>query len=315
MASAAVSYPVKAPHELSEAQHISSIITSHPEEEEGKPRDVYADFAYYVDSGDGSMPAPHYVDKPETFKATPVDNRKRLVRDMRGSEQEFNLDKNGFEIYKHMSEETEFVDDRKIETVFYPEVERILKERTGASKVFVYEHTIRRQEKDGRGKKDPNNSEKVVRGPVHRLHVDHSAKCGPRRVTLHLPEEAPSLLAGRVQIINVWRPLKPIYKDPLAVVDARSVPASDLLPVPMIYSDREAATLTVLPGKEGAHEFYYLYGQQPDELMLFKNYDSKTDGRARFVPHSAFVDSAMEDREARESVELRCLVFHPEDKA
>jgi hypothetical protein len=51
---------------------------------------------------------------------------------------------------------------------------------------------------------------------------------------------------------------------------------------------------------------------QPDEALLLKCYDSSTDGRARFAPHTAFEDpTAPADRLPRESIELRTLVFHP----
>jgi hypothetical protein len=48
-----------------------------------------------------------------------------------------------------------------------------------------------------------------------------------------------------------------------------------------------------------------------DEVLLLKCYDSETDGRARFTPHSAFVDPTTPAGAApRESIELRTLVFH-----
>ena len=40
---------------------------------------------------------------------------------------------------------------------------------------------------------------------------------------------------------------------------------------------------------------------------------SKTDGRARFMPHTAFDDPTVpDDVPPRESIEMRSLVFHPE---
>jgi hypothetical protein len=48
-----------------------------------------------------------------------------------------------------------------------------------------------------------------------------------------------------------------------------------------------------------------------DEILLLKCFDSKTDGRARFAPHSAFVDpTTPAGVPPRESIELRTLVFH-----
>lgn len=180
-------------------------------------------------------------------------------------------------------------------------------DRTGASKVFIFDHTIRRVPKS----ENPNAFS--LRGPVQRVHIDQSYEASANRVTYHLPDEAPTLLKGRYQIINVWRPIKPIYKDPLAVADAHSVPDSDLVPTKLIYPDREGETYSVKANK--AHQWYFRYGQTPDIVTLIKCFDSKTDGRARRVPHTAFVNKETETDEypSRESIEIRALVFHPED--
>ena len=48
-----------------------------------------------------------------------------------------------------------------------------------------------------------------------------------------------------------------------------------------------------------------------DEALLLKCYDSATDGRTRFAPHTAFTDpTTPADAPPRESIELRTLVFH-----
>lgn len=177
--------------------------------------------------------------------------------------------------------------------------------RTGASRIFIFDHTIRRNHQDVRS---PSVS---LRGPVQRVHIDQSYEASKNRVSYHLPEDAPRLLQGRYQIINVWRPIKSIYKDPLAVADAHTVPDSDLIPVKLIYPDREGETYTVRPNP--AHKWYFRYGQTPEMVTLIKCFDSKTDGRARRVPHSAFVNPETEDHPGRESIEVRALVFHPDD--
>jgi hypothetical protein len=49
----------------------------------------------------------------------------------------------------------------------------------------------------------------------------------------------------------------------------------------------------------------------PEDVLLLKCYDSATDGRARFAPHTAFIDpTAPADAAPRESIEIRTLVFH-----
>jgi len=48
-----------------------------------------------------------------------------------------------------------------------------------------------------------------------------------------------------------------------------------------------------------------------DEAVLLKCYDSATDGRTRFGPHTASpIRPTPADRRPRESIELRTLVFH-----
>jgi hypothetical protein len=48
-----------------------------------------------------------------------------------------------------------------------------------------------------------------------------------------------------------------------------------------------------------------------NEALLIKCFDSATDGRARFTPHSAFTDpTTPPTARPRESLEIRALVFH-----
>lgn len=171
--------------------------------------------------------------------------------------------------------------------------------------MFIFDHTIRRA--------DPNGTPNQLRGPVKRVHVDQSYSAAKNRVPYHLPEDADKLLKSRYQIINVWRPIKTIFKDPLGVADARSVPDSDLVPIGLIYPDRRGETLTVKPNSE--HKWNFLYGQTPEEVLLIKCFDSKLDGRARRVPHTAFENPATVDGYSRESIEVRALVFHEDESA
>ena len=59
----------------------------------------------------------------------------------------------------------------------------------------------------------------------------------------------------------------------------------------------------------------YRSGQTPEEVTLIKCFDSKLDGRARRVPHTAFVNPATADEDARESIEVRALVFSEDTPA
>jgi hypothetical protein len=263
-----------------------------------KPRDIETTLNYFKANEDGSPPAPTYVARPETYNR-PIEPHRATVHDIRGRESEFTLDKTGFEIVKHQSAEKDFLDEEKIKQVYYKEVEDILKKEAGATKVFIFDHTIRRASGDIRGA--------PLRGPVQRVHIDQSYRAAPLRVTHHLPDEADTLLKSRYRIINVWRPIRRILKDPLAVADANSVPDSDLVPIGLIYPDREGETYSVRHGE--GHKWYYLDGQDTDEVLLIKCFDSIVDGRARRVPHTAVVDEEREGELPRESIEVRALVF------
>jgi hypothetical protein len=118
------------------------------------------------------------------------------------------------------------------------------------------------------------------------------------------------LLLGRVQIINIWRPIHgPLRDYPLAVADARSVSVDDLVPSDLVYRHRVGDTYNVTHNPD--HGWFYLSEMQPQQPLLLKCYDSLGDGRARFAPHTAFADpTAPPDSPLRESVELRTLVFH-----
>jgi hypothetical protein len=157
------------------------------------------------------------------------------------------------------------------------------------------------------GSEDRRNG---LRQPVTRVHVDHTAKSGPQRVRDLLPDEADELLRGRVQIINLWRPIRgPVRDAPLAVCDALTVGQDDLIPSDLIYPHRVGETYSVI--FDPAHRWFYVSDMQPNEVLMLKCYDSMIDGRARFAPHSAFLDpTAPSDAPPRESIELRTLVFH-----
>ncbi len=124
--------------------------------------------------------------------------------------------------------------------------------------------------------------------------------------------EAEARLRGRFAVVNVWRPIRgPLRDAPLAVCDARSVPFADLIPSDLIYRDRTGETYAV--AHNPAHRWFYAPAMTTDEVMLIKCYDSATDGRARFSPHSAFEDpTAPADVLPRESIEVRTLAFFPD---
>lgn len=226
------------------------------------------------------------------------------IHDARPSIDSLSLDEHGFALVRQHSAVSDFYDDDNVKNVYYPEAERLLKEITGADRVFVFDHTVRKRV-DGVADRDGG-----PRQPVARVHVDHTDKSGPQRVRDLIPEEADELLKGRVQIINLWRPIRgPLKDSPLAVADARTVRFDELVGSDLVYPHRVGETYSVKFNPE--HRWYYVPDMTPDEILLLKCFDSRKDGVARFAPHTAFADpTAPSDAAPRESIELRTLVFH-----
>jgi hypothetical protein len=215
------------------------------------------------------------------------------------------LDGQGFALVRHRSAVEDFYDEAEVKATYYPEAERLLKKSTGADRVHVFDTTVRRripgaEDRAGGG----------PRQPVPRVHVDHTERSGPQRVRDLLPDEAGRLLQGRVQVINLWRPIRgPLLDMPLAVCDASTVKPEHLIATDLIYRNRVGEVYSVV--YDAGHRWHYVPRMEADEVLLLKCYDSETDGRARFAPHTAFADpTTPPDAPPRESIELRALVFH-----
>jgi hypothetical protein len=227
------------------------------------------------------------------------------IHDARPLASEISLDREGFAVLHQQSAVRDFWDEDEVRRVYYPEVQRVLAEVTGASKVFIFDHTLRRRVKGA-----VDWSREAPRQPATRVHVDHTADSGPQRVRDFFGDEAAALLRGRVQVINLWRPIRgPLRDAPLAVCDAESVAPGDLVASDLVYQHRVGETYGVTFNP--SHRWFYVPQMQPDEALLLKCFDSATDGRARFAPHTAFEDpTAPADAPPRESIEIRTLVFH-----
>jgi len=229
------------------------------------------------------------------------------IHTLRPIADELDLDTQGFALIEQRSAVRDFWDDDEVRRVYYPEAERFLKEATGASRIFIFDHLQRRRVP---GQQDRSRS--GPRQPATRVHVDHTARSGPQRVRDLMGDEAEELLKGRVQVINMWRPIRaePLRDAPLAVCDSRTVAAGDLVPSDLVYRERVGETYSVRYNP--AHRWFYAPEMRRDEVLLLKIADTKTDISARFMPHTSFTDPTTPlDAFPRESIELRTLVFHP----
>ncbi|KAJ6137295.1 hypothetical protein N7471_003781 [Penicillium samsonianum] len=227
------------------------------------------------------------------------------VQDIRGQESSYTLDKNGFVYLLHEMPELARVSDKEhVKDTIIPQTESLVRKITGATRTVTFAHRVRFLAEDGALLASN-------RAPAHSVHSDFTTRGALHNLKRLVPDkrERKRLLAGRVLIINVWRPLKAIQRDPLTVCDWRSVNIQDEgIPTRLTLPNgwNELGRYAFSPSQR----WYYLGGQQPNEPLIFTQFDSsKVDEGGFTVPHSAFVDPEFSDFAARESLEIKMFAF------
>jgi hypothetical protein len=214
----------------------------------------------------------------------------------------FVLDRDGLVFRPHDTRMKDFFDEDEIRRVYYPEMEALIKEASGAKRVVVFDHTLRTGDVEDR-------EARKIREPVQRVHNDYTEWSGPQRVRDLMGDEAEDLLTRRFAIIQVWRGIRhPIEKNPLGICDARSIAFEDFVVSERRYPNRVGQTYSV--NYSPRHQWYWFPRMRRDEAIVFKVYDSMKDGRARWTAHSSFDDpTSPPNARPRESIEIRTLAF------
>jgi hypothetical protein len=264
---------------------------------------VETSLSYLVDTGE----------KPVSYSAEPgatptqhtgqYEERTVIVHNGRPIVDRLSLDCQGFILINHETKVRDFYNEEEVRSAYYPEMERLVKELTGAAKVLIFDHTLRTED-------EATREEKKVREPVRRVHNDYTEWSGPQRVRDLFPgDEAEELLRHRFAVIQTWRPIrKPVQSAPLAIAEARSLAQKDLIPTERKYPDRVGEIYHITFNPE--HRWFYFPNMQRNEALVFKTYDSEKDGRARWTAHASFDDpTSPPDAPPRESIEVRTLAF------
>jgi hypothetical protein len=214
----------------------------------------------------------------------------------------FEFEREGFRFVPHQTRVADFFDEHEIRRVYYPECEALIREVSGAKRVVVFDHTLRTASNQQR-------ETQKIRDIVSRVHNDYTEWSGPQRVRDIMGAEAAALLQGRFAIIQVWRPINhPVESHPLAICDAQTVKSDRLVVNERHYQDRVGQTYAITYDPE--QRWYWFPRMRPDEALVFKVYESLTDGRARWTAHTAFADpTAPPHARPRESIEIRTLAF------
>src|ERR1700716_4112853 len=166
-------------------------------------------------------------DPPPGVPRTTAVYREHMVeiRDVRPVASTLSLEREGFQLLTAPTTVRSFDDEQAVRTRYYAETISLLEELTGASRVVVFDHTIRRRIPGA-----TDRSTGIPRQPVPRVDNAYTVKSGPQRVRDLLGGEAGALLQKRFSVINVWRPIRgPVQDSPFAVSDARSIDERDLV--------------------------------------------------------------------------------------
>ncbi len=263
---------------------------------------ITTDIPYTLDTGEKLVNETFGPNNIHRRHIGTLDPRPMQIEDGRAHGGPFTLDKNGFSFVAHTTAVADFFDQANLAVAYYPEVEQLIKKISGASRVVVFDHTLR-------SGAEAEREEKLIREPILSAHNDYTEWSAPQRVRDLLPDEAEQLLAGRFAIIQVWRAInQPIESNPLAIADAQSVDFADLLIAERRYPNRIGQTYRLRYNPR--HHWFYFPRMHRDEALLFKVFDSAQDGRARFTAHTAIADpDTPPTARPRQSIEARALAF------
>ncbi|MCC7486165.1 MAG: methyltransferase [Burkholderiales bacterium] len=271
----------------------------------GKPATdtIRARFNYVVDTG---VPPVRYIDWPEMeARAVPPQYRRHemTVRNGRPLRDTFDLDTHGFVFVDHPTKVVDFTNEGERKRLYDAEVQSLVRQRSGASEVVVFDHTLRVSDEEG---------QKAVgaRPTVKGVHNDYTEASAPRRLREIVGDaEAERRLRKRWAIIQVWRPIRgPVMTDPLGICDGRSIPRKGFILVERRYRYRTGEVYHI--AHDPAHLWYWFPRMTRDEALVFKVYDSDPAKPSRFTAHSAFdVPDTPADAPPRESIETRTFAF------
>ncbi len=270
--------------------------------QDAAPDTIETTVNYYKDTGETPYTWSGGTGSTEVRSSNSIEAHRVTMRNGRKREGGFVLERDGFHFRRHDTEMRDFFDADEIKRVYYPEMETLIKEESGARRVVVFDHTLRTGDLADR-------EARKIREPVQRVHNDYTEWSGPQRVRDLMGAEAADLLTRRFAIIQVWRPIRlPVESHPLGICDARSIAFEDFVISERRYPNRVGQTYSV--NYSPRHEWHWFPRMRRDEAIVFKVYNSLQDGRARWTAHTSFDDpTSPANARPRESIEIRTLAF------
>jgi hypothetical protein len=218
------------------------------------------------------------------------------VKVLDGRELGMSVDKNGFTMVPHKCPQLDYYDESQVLKEYYPECCRLVKEITGARKVYAFDHNIRASAETMSGATLPRSitGGNQVQTPVSLVHNDYTITSAPQRIenlsespkvndTLRkLLGDTPLISAAekseiekaRFVFINVWRNIteEPVQDMPLAMCNSQTCSPEDLVTYEIRYVDRVGENYLVKHNPK--HEWVYYPEIKKDEAIILKVWDS-----------------------------------------
>lgn len=117
---------------------------------------------------------------------------------------------------------------------------------------------------------------------------------------------------SRQVLVQTWRGITEAPQDePLILCDGRTVSEDDC--IPMIFHGPEGSRNELVKSRAGrfraTHQWYYLSDMTPDEILIFKGFDSASP-EAGNAMHTAFRDKSLANPIPRGSIECRFIALY-----
>jgi hypothetical protein len=237
------------------------------------------------------------------------DPRAMSIADARDASAPPSVHREGFELRDAPSAIDDFDDENAIVEIYYREMADLACAVAGAARAYVFDHLVRRREA-GRPALSFGRASAGKVAANGRVHNDYTEDSGCKRLGMVLQEPSSTAAVESYGIVNIWRSIRgPVLDTPLAVLDARSVEAADLIAGEVRYPKRTGEIYFVAHSPR--HRWAYYPAMDRHEALVFKQYDSRLSGVARFTPHAAFdLPQPPAAAPLRESIEIRCLVVY-----
>lgn len=248
---------------------------------------------------------PRYYAQDHSRDNLVFDNRAVRIEDLRGAAEQPTLAREGFALVPHTSKVGDFRDAEAVSRIHIREIEELVRKLSGASQVVVTGSGILRF-----GERSADCGQYFNSYPARFIHVDISDPTARAFAARARPHAGP---AHRFAHYNVWRAISEPPQDvPLAVCDARSVAAGDLVTADAVFDAKDAPEWSfegLVLRHNPAHRWRYFSAMTRDEALVFKTNDSDP-REPHSVPHSAFDDPSCPDGVApRASIEMRAVAF------